>query len=220
MLPFALPMVLLPRLTTALASRRSGRELLTAGLAITFIGNLLFWTIARAHLPYGAFVVGMLVVGTGAGVLNGQTVKVLGSAVPPERAGMASGLASTTRFIGILISVAVMGAVISGIVHRAFGGAAMAVGFDVASAGAAAKRVTSGDLAGVLNALPPASRAFLHAAGLAAFGQGFGVASLLAAAVAIVACVLAFVLIRTEETWPAPITKKLPCKFVDCRDPL
>ena len=120
MLPFALPMVLAPRLTAILASRFSGRALLTVGLAIAAIGNLLFWAVASAQLPYGAFVIGMLVVGAGAGLLNGQTVKVLGGAAPQDRAGMASGLASTTRFIGILVSVAGMGAVLASVVHRAF----------------------------------------------------------------------------------------------------
>ncbi len=143
MLPFALPMVLAPRLTTILANRFSGRALLTAGLAITVAGNLLFWAVARAQLSYGVFVAGMLVAGAGAGLLNGQTVKVLGGAVPADRAGMASGLASTTRFIGILVSVAGMGAILSNVVLRAFGTAAMAAGLDEAAATDALHRAIS-----------------------------------------------------------------------------
>ena len=52
MIPFAVPMVVAPRVTTKLATRFSGRSLLTAGLAITILGNLLFWTIAREDLSY------------------------------------------------------------------------------------------------------------------------------------------------------------------------
>src|SRR6202012_3386375 len=89
-------------------------------LAITVIGDLLFWFVARAQLSYAVFVVSMLVAGCGAGLLNGQTVKVLSGAVPPDRAGMASGLASTTRFIGILVSVAVLGAILSDAASRQF----------------------------------------------------------------------------------------------------
>jgi EmrB/QacA subfamily drug resistance transporter len=221
MLPFALPMVLAPRLTSSLASRFSGRDLLTAGLAITVIGNLLFWLVARAQLPYPVFVAGMVVAGCGAGLLNGQTVKVLGGAVPDDRAGMASGLASTTRFIGILVSVAGMGAVLSTVVRHTFGIAAMAAGLSSVASDAAAKRVTSGDLAGMLSAFPQNMQPQLHAAGLTAFADGFAAASLLAAIVAIVACLLTFMLVRRDETAPAGVPQKSrPCKFIDCRDPL
>jgi EmrB/QacA subfamily drug resistance transporter len=220
MLPFALPMVLMPRLTTILASRYSGRALLTAGLATTVLGNLLFWTIAHEQLRYGIFIIGMLIAGSGAGLLNGQTVKVLGDAVPPDRAGMVSGLASTTRFIGILVSVAGMGAVISRVVHRTFERAAAIAGVGATQAAEAAKRVVSGDLTGALDALPSLGRGTLHSAGQASFAKGFAAASLLAMLIALAACLLAFALIRPEETLPVPATRKRPCKLVDCRDPL
>jgi hypothetical protein len=220
MLPFAAPMVLAPRLTSSLASRFSGRALLTAGLATTFVGNLLFWAVARAQLPYSVFVMAMLVAGCGAGLLNGQTVKVIGGAVPQDRAGMASGLASTTRFIGILISVAGMGAVLSTVVRHVFGGAAMMVGLDQAAAIAAAKRVTAGDLSGMLGSAPAAVRTTLHAAGLAAFADGFAAASLLAAVVALVAAGLTFSLVNAGDTAPSCAAKTRPCKLIDCRDPL
>lgn len=220
MLPFALPMVLAPRLTSRLASRFSGRTLLTVGLAITALGNLIFWAVADRHLGYGAFVVGMLIAGGGAGLLNGQTVTAIGNAVPPDRAGMGSGIASTTRFIGILVGVAGMGAVLSAAVRRAFGAAATAAGLNQAAAAAAAKRVAAGDLSGLLAGLPPASREALHVAGLASFGEGFAAASLLTALVAAVGCLVTFVLIRTKDTAPSGAGRTWSCKLVDCRGPL
>jgi EmrB/QacA subfamily drug resistance transporter len=220
MLPFALPMVLAPRLTSALAARFTGRALLTSGLAITLMANLLFWAVAHAQLPYGVFVAAMIVAGCGAGLLNGQTVKVLGGAVPPDRAGMASGLASTTRFIGILVSVAGMGAVLSSVLNGAFMNAAAAVGLGEGAAVAAARSVASGDLASVLNSAPPAARETLRAAGVSSFADGFAAASLLAAGVALIAAILTFSLVGAEDTAPSRSEKKRPCKFVDCRDPL
>ena len=78
MIPFALPMVLAPRETRRLATRYSGRTLLAAGLvAITVAGNVALWLVADSHLPYSLFLVAMLVAGCGAGLLNGQTVRVL-----------------------------------------------------------------------------------------------------------------------------------------------
>jgi fucose permease len=221
MLPFALPMVLAPRVTSSLATRFSGRALLTAGLAIAALGNLLFWAVARAQLSYGVFVVGMLVSGCGAGLLNGQTVKVLSGSVPQDRAGMASGLASTTRFIGILVSVAGMGAVLTSVLRQSFSAAAEAAGLAPADAVAAAKRVAAGDLAGTLDQVAPAARAALHAAGLASFADGFAAASFLAAGVAVTACLLTLRFVRFEDTAPTTgLVMHRPCKFVDCRDPL
>jgi hypothetical protein len=120
MIPFALPMVLAPRETRRLATRYSGRTLLAAGLAITVAGNAAFWLVAGSHLPYSLFLVAMLVAGCGAGLLNGQTVKVLQGVVAEDRAGMASGIASTTRFIGILVSVAALGAVLADVARDRF----------------------------------------------------------------------------------------------------
>jgi EmrB/QacA subfamily drug resistance transporter len=224
MLPFALPMVLAPRITTRLSARFSGRALLTVGLAIAFVGNLLFWFVARAQLPYSVFILSMLVAGAGAGLLNGQTVKVLGGAVPPDRSGMASGLASTTRFIGILVSVAAMGAILSNVVERNFNSDAMKVGFNPATTQQVIKRVTSGDLAGALNEQIPAQvRQTLERAGIAAFSNGFSAATLFAAILGLIACMLTFRLISATETAPSgplPESKERSCKRIDCRDPL
>jgi EmrB/QacA subfamily drug resistance transporter len=223
MLPFALPMVLAPRITTRLSTHFSGRALLTVGLGIAVVGNLLFWSVARAQLTYSVFILSMLVAGAGAGLLNGQTVKVLGGAVPLERAGMASGLASTTRFIGILVSVAAMGAILSNVVDRHFTTAAMNAGLDGATTRQVVKRVTSGDLAGALTEqVPEHVKQELESAGIAAFAHGFAAATLFAAALGLISCFLTFRLISAAETAATvPLEKKQrPCKLVDCRDPL
>ena len=221
MIPFALPMVLAPRETRRLATRYSGRTLLAAGLAITVAGNAAFWLVAESHLPYSLFLVAMLVAGCGAGLLNGQTVKVLQGAVPEDRAGMASGIASTTRFIGILVSIAALGAVLADVARNRFVVGATKIGLSADIAREAAARVTSGDLSGLLAAAPPGVREPLRSVALAAYGAGFASAALVAACVAFAASLLAFGLISGGETAPpsAP-PAKMPCKFIDCRDPL
>jgi EmrB/QacA subfamily drug resistance transporter len=222
MMPFALPMVLAPRETHLLATRYSGRTLLAAGLAITAAGNTAFWLVAKSHLPYSLFLVAMLVAGSGAGLLNGQTVKVLEGAVPEDRAGMASGIASTTRFIGILVSVAALGAVLADVARNRFVVDATKIGLSADTAREAAARVTSGDLSGLLAAVPPGVREPLRSVALAAYGAGFAAAALVAACVAFATCLLAFNLISGEETAPpfAPPLAKVQCKLIDCRDPL
>lgn len=222
MIPFALPMVLAPRITRQLALHYSGRKLLSTGLAITVLGNIAFWLAAQAHLPYSVFFVSMLIAGCGAGILNGQTVKVLQGAVPENRAGMASGIASTTRFIGILVSVAALGAVLSNITRSRYVSDATHLGLSTELARDGAARVISGDLASVLASSPANLHDTLRVAALGAYGAGFALAALLAALIAFAACLLAFCLISERETAPAPTKEpvKLPCKTIDCRDPL
>jgi hypothetical protein len=52
------------------------------------------------RFDYSAMLGGMLVTGLGAGLLNGEIVKVGMSVIPPERAGMASGISGTVRSVG------------------------------------------------------------------------------------------------------------------------
>ena len=80
-----------------------------------------------------------------------DSAKVLQGAAPEDRAGMASGLASTTRFIGILVSVGV-GAVLSDVASQRFRTRASKAGLAMDAAQQAAARVTSGDLARLLSA--------------------------------------------------------------------
>jgi fucose permease len=222
MTPFALPMVLTPRLTTRIAQKVSGRAILTLGLVVTLIGNLLFWLMAHTHQSYQGFAFAMLVAGTGAGLLNGETVKVLGGAVSPDRAGMASGISSTTRFIGILFGVAGLGAVLSTVTGDAFMTSANAIAFHSMDISIAAKRVVSGDLLGLLSTVPKEYQEQYRAAGLSAFANGFGEAALLAAFVAAVMSLLTFRYVRSEDTAPSGdvSNEKKPCMVIDCRDPI
>jgi EmrB/QacA subfamily drug resistance transporter len=222
MLPFALPMIIVPRITSRVAGRVSGRMLLTSGLVVAAIGNVLFWAVARAALPYTAFVSAMLVAGAAAGVLNGQTVKVLQNAVSEDRVGMASGIASTTRFIGILVSVAALGAVISQVAAHTFVQDAVSAGLSQAVAEAASRRVISGDVDTALPASASAVQTQLHLAAEHAYASGFSTAALVAALFAIVSGCLAFRFVRFEDTQPAqtPRSYDAHCMVVDCRHPL
>jgi hypothetical protein len=150
MIPFALPVVLAPRITHRLATRFSGRSLLAAGLAITVVGNAAFWLVGGSHLPYGVFLVAMVIAGCGAGLLNGQTVKVLQGTVPEDRAGMASGLASTTRVHWHPSQCCGAGCHPFGVARDRFVAGASKAGLAADAARQAAARVMSGDLAGML----------------------------------------------------------------------
>jgi EmrB/QacA subfamily drug resistance transporter len=207
MLPFALPMFLTPRFGAGLASQYSGRTLLTLGLAITTIGNLLLFAFTAAHQSYPVFAVGMLVAGIGAGLLNSETAKVMQGAVPAQRAGMASGISATTRFVGLLLGVAALGAVLSSGVSNRFISADAVKGLDASLVAQAAKRAASGDITGVIGMLGGAAQESIRSAAATAFAGGFGDATLIAAIVAAISAVLTFVFVRAADTAPGKAGK-------------
>jgi EmrB/QacA subfamily drug resistance transporter len=205
MLPFALPMFLTPRLGAGLASVYSGRTLLSVGLAITTAGDLMLYVLSAMHASYPWFACGMLIAGTGAGLLNSETAKVMQGAVPPQRAGMASGLSATTRFVGLLVGVAALGAVLSLGVNRRFVASDAVRGLDPSLVASAARRVASGDLNSVIDILGGSAQAGIRHAASIAFAGGFADASLVASLIALISCVLTFGLVRAADT--APVTK-------------
>jgi EmrB/QacA subfamily drug resistance transporter len=202
MMPFALPMFLTPRLGAGLARCYSGRTVLIVGLMTSLVGNLLLWALARFTLSYPAFVLGMLVAGAGAGLLNSETTKVMQGAVPAQRAGMASGLTATTRFIGLLVGIAAFGDVLAHVASRSFVAGSVAAGLDAETAAELAKHVTSGDIGGIIGTVPEALRASVWQLGNVAFADGFAAATLLAAAVAAAMALATALLVRRVETLP------------------
>jgi EmrB/QacA subfamily drug resistance transporter len=167
MIPFALPMVLAPKIAARLSARFSGRALLTAGLLGVCAGNVAMAVAALGEASYAALAGGMLITGCGGGILNGLTIKVLESAVKKERAGMASGLASTTRYLGILVSVAGLGAIANLVIRHTLASSVVLTGASAPLIAALADHVAAGDLEGAL-AIVPAVRAV----GTGAFATG------------------------------------------------
>jgi len=108
MLPYAVPLFLMPRLAARLAIARGTRVVLAWGLAIVAAGDLLMALAART-LHYPLFAGAMFVAGIGAGLLNGETAQTLQATIPTAQGGMAGGLSATVRFASILLAVAVLG---------------------------------------------------------------------------------------------------------------
>lgn len=112
MLPFALTMLILPHVGRRLANHLSSRGILTLGLLTVAAGNgLAGW--GASSSSWFLVALGMAVLGSGGGLLNGETQKAIMSTVPRERAGMASGISTTARFSGILLGFAALSGVLA-----------------------------------------------------------------------------------------------------------
>lgn len=120
MLPFALAMLVFPMAARRMGKFMSARMLLTCGLTVVGIGNLVAAEgISSQHVWLG--MIGMALLGSGGGILNGETQKAVMGTVPHEQAGMASGISTTSRFSGILLGFAILCAILAGGTRKALG---------------------------------------------------------------------------------------------------
>ncbi len=195
MLPMALPLFIVPRIvTTQLSHRLSGRVLLTFGLAIISAG-LAGMAMMAGRLDDRAILIGMLVTGLGAGILNGETTKVGMTVIPPERAGMASGVSGTVRFTGVVVGFAALGVILFGRIAATITSALPSL--DQTERTELIHRVASGDLAAVA-----ARSQDLQAPALRSFGAGYQALLFSGALLTAVAAVAVWFLVRASDTRP------------------
>lgn len=205
MLPFALAMLILPQIGRKLGAWLPSYRILALGLLLTAFGNLLL-----SHAAFGgeqttraALMIAMAVLGSGGGLLNGETQKAIMGTIPPGRAGMASGISTTCRFSGILIGFSALGAVLAAGVHRAVAlqlpalvSVAIPRANGEASARAFADAVTAGDFSRAFAAYPPSLARQLQHLARNAYGTGFGSAFLAAGAFAVLAAIFVWLTMR------------------------
>ncbi|EIM96388.1 major facilitator superfamily multidrug efflux transporter [Paraburkholderia hospita] len=116
MLPFAIAVVAGPYLGARMSRLAHEVSTLPVGRALVGGGNLVT-AIVCGHDDYALVVIGTVITGFGAGVLNGDTAIM--TCVPLHRTGMASGIRTTTRFTAIVTSIGVLGAVMAWWTHAA-----------------------------------------------------------------------------------------------------
>jgi EmrB/QacA subfamily drug resistance transporter len=182
MLPFALAMLLLPMAGRRLAAFLPGYRILALGLAVVAAGNLaMAWS---AGVPGNRLLdaIGMAILGAGGGLLNGETQKAIMGTVAPERAGMASGISTTSRFCGILLGFAGIGAVLASGARAALLAGLPQAGVEVPPG--MVERLVAGDG----GALPAGLASLLRHSFESGFAHGFlaaGLAAALASAIVV-----------------------------------
>jgi EmrB/QacA subfamily drug resistance transporter len=198
MIPFALPLLIGPGIGGKLSARMPSRAILSFGLGLVALGDAVAAIAMLADLGYWTAAIGMFATGSGAGLLNSETAKAQVSSVPPERAGMASGLASTTRFIGIIVGVAGLGAVLSAVAEsrlRLLGNPL--VPDQTIDWRGISLRIVGGDANGALSALPETMRVAIASTVHGSVAAGFSAAFAVATIVAILSSLASWRLIRS-----------------------
>ena len=127
LLPMAGAMAICSPLSGRIVAARGARiPLVTSGVALIVAGILL--TMITDHSSPGFLFLSYVIFGIGIGLVNAPITNSAVSGMPRQQAGVAAGVASTSRQVGQSLGVAVMGSVLSGNLH---GG--MRAGFVAAS---------------------------------------------------------------------------------------
>jgi len=196
MLPFAITMLLLPRLGPSLSRHLSPAAMMALGLTLVSVGNLLCaWATSIGGYP--VFAMAMAVTGAGAGLLNGDTQKNIMACVPRERTGMASGMSTTMRFSAIMLAVGVYGALLASHTLNALNINLQSTAPDwLDQAEYMASRVVAGDMNAALQGVNAGAREMVQPLAQQAFVTGFGSVLWVAGCVGLFAAALVGTLMR------------------------
>jgi EmrB/QacA subfamily drug resistance transporter len=188
--------------TAALAGRLTShvpvRLLVGPGLAMVGAGLLLMRGLG-AGSTWTHLIPGMIVGGLGIGLVNPPLASTAVGVVPPQRAGMASGINSTFRQVGIATGIALLGTLFSNkVTHQVLARVAAVPGLSRRGP-QIATAVQSGEIGQAIGRLPERARQAVAVITRAAFTTGLNRILLVAAIIALVSAVVALVAIRGQD---------------------
>ena len=181
-----------------LSSRVPVRLLIGPGLLIVGVALLLMRGLT-VRSGWTDLVPGLVVSGIGIGLVNPPLASTAVGVVEPRRAGMASGINSTFRQVGIATGIALLGSLFASRVHTAITDRLAAIPQVAGRTKQIATSLTNGQLGHVMNGLPPTTRTRVVIAARASFTTGLNYILLVAAIIAVAAGVLSLLLIRTQD---------------------
>jgi hypothetical protein len=196
-LPLTVLSFFVAALSGNLSTRVPVRLLLSGGLVLVAIGLLLMRGLtATSH--WTALLAGSIVAGAGIGLVNPALASTAIGVVPPQRSGMASGINTTFRQVGIATGIAVLGAIFeSGISSRLT--PKLAATPVAAHAAQIAHAVSAGGAQSVIASVPAAQRHFAAVAIHSAFVGAMNEILLVGAIVAFAGAGLGLALVRGAD---------------------
>ncbi len=181
-----------------LSSRVPVRLLIGPGLIIVGVSLLLMRGL-NAESSWTHLIPGMIVGGVGVGLVNPPLASTAVGVVPPQRAGMASGINSTFRQVGIATGIALLGSLFSNQVKDQVLSLAAAVPGLSSRGPQIAAAVQSGQIGQVIAKLPPPARQSVGVITRTAFTTGLNLILLVAAVIALVSGVVSLAAIRSRD---------------------
>lgn len=185
------------RLTTVVPVRL----MICAGFALVASGLLLMRGLA-AGSGWTHLIPGMILAGAGAGLVSVPLASTAVGVVAPARAGMASGINSTLRSVGLATGIAALGAIFAAQLRNTVTG--RLAGTPLAPRAHAIAAALSGPTAGARSGLTAAARQSAAAAARAGFADGLDTILLIGAVIAAIAAITSLTLIRGRDFAAVP----------------
>ena len=188
--------------TSAIAGRLTSfvpvRLLIGPGLAVIGIGLLLMRGL-DVNSTWTHLLPGLIVAGVGVGLVNPPLASTAIGVVDPRRAGMASGINSTFRQVGIATGIALLGTLFSNRFTSEVTSQVAQVPALAGNGSRIAKAVQSGGASQTFSSAPPALRAQVREITVSSFTTGLNFILLVAAIIAFTAAVITFLAIRQKD---------------------
>jgi EmrB/QacA subfamily drug resistance transporter len=181
-----------------LTSRVPIRFLIGPGLLLVGVGLLLMRGL-DASSTWTHLIPGMIVGGLAVGLVNPPLASTAVGVVEPQRAGMASGINSTFRQVGIATGIALLGSLFSNKVRGDVASMVSAVPGESGKGQQIAAAVQSGQIGHVLSRLPAPARQQIGVITRAAFTSGLDHILLVAAVIALVSGAVTLFAIRQKD---------------------
>jgi EmrB/QacA subfamily drug resistance transporter len=181
-----------------LTSRVPVRLLIGPGLLLVGVGLLLMRGL-NATSSWTHLIPGMIAAGLGVGLVNPPLASTAVGVVPPQRAGMASGINSTFRQVGIATGIALLGTLFSNKVSNDVISGIAGVRGLAGQATQIATAVKSGQIGNVISHLPGPARRSAELVVRSAFTTGLNQILLVAAVIALVSAVISLAAIRSRD---------------------
>ncbi len=223
--------------TATLAGRVShrvpARWLIGPGLLLVGVG-LIIMAGQNGMSSWTQLIPGFVVAGLGAGLVNPPLASAAISVVPPQRAGMASGVNTTFRQVGIATGIAALGSVFTTAMERNLNASLAHVPSLAGSTSRVLTLVRQGEVGTLLAHLPPAVRGQAATAVRSGFVAGLNDLMLITGTVAIVGAMFSVMLIRPSSPTQARLRTRRhgwrgsartprsqpPARSMAARDPL
>jgi EmrB/QacA subfamily drug resistance transporter len=198
-----------------LSSHMPVRWLIGPGLVLVGIG-LLLMTGLDGTSPWTHLIPGFIVSGLGSGLVNPPLASTAVGVVAPQHSGMASGVNTTFRQIGIATGIAAYGSIFASSLHHDLGQAFAGTPGLHPYLSKVVTAVQQGNVAGALHSLPGALREPLVVAIHSSFASSLNVLLVVSACLALAGGVGAAVFIRSRDFVGAhPQPSPAPSEAVD-----
>jgi len=197
LLPLTLGVFVTAGVAGRLTSHVPTKWLIAPGFAVVGLGLLLMRGLSPSD-TWTHLLPGLIVAGVGAGLVNVPLASTAVGVVESARAGMASGINSTFRQVGVATGVAALGSILASQVRSSVA-AQLAHGPLAAHAHALAGAAANGQIVAALQSTPAPLRGLAAHASRAGFADGLNSILLIGGIVAFSGAVLTFARIRQRD---------------------